>query len=433
MHARTTAPCTGSVISGACAGTAVALAAPMLPHARIPTTLLSSALLLAACAIEMPDELGAARFAALDPASCGDGIVDPGEICLQPPTLLTAVPAAVSVGAVEAGTFDLDPHADVAGAAGGGGEGRLRARHGDGAGGFPTWFNWTDPDTEYTDLAMFDMNGDGLQDMVIASRDDDAVHVRLSTGAVYGAPTVIAVGDAPERVHAGDLDGNGLGDFITLDVGANRFSVVRQLAPGVYGAPTTYPAYGSTNFALADCDNDSTLDLLHPVLAGSTARLVARRNHGAGVFDHPRTSGLYVPGDSQTRGIATGDLDGDGTLDAVVTATNSWAVAAVGHGDCRFSVTSRNQTWAWSFRPELADLDADGDLDLIAPHGNDPNNTISIKYGTGTGALSAGYDMYQSPVLDWANETATADLNGDGALDLVIASRNGIFTMMSEP
>ncbi len=394
---------------------------------------LAGAVAFAGCVADGDGPLPTDQRHAYVAATCGNGVVDPGEHCLTPPVLVAGVPAGIAMTAVEAGTFDADARADVAGAGAGAGQGRLRARRGDGTGGFPYSFSWYDTDTEFTDLAMFDMDGDGLEDMVIASEDDDAVHVRLHTGTLWAGPTIVSVGDQPRRVHASDLDGNGLGDFVSLDAGANAFSVVMQTAPGVYAAPTTYPAYGAESFSLADCDGNAADDIVFPILHGSSARLVALRNHGSGVFGNPRASGLNIPDDAPARGIATGDTNGDGLVDAVVTANESWTIATVGDGTCRFHVASRNQTYAWTFRPELADIDQDGDLDVIAPHGNDVDNTISIKYGNGNGTFAADDDVYQSPVLDWANETATADFNGDGALDLAIASNPGIFVMLSAP
>jgi len=119
--------------------------------------------------------------------------------------------------------------------------------------------------------------------------------------------------------------------------------------------------------------------------------------------------------------LAMGDLNGDGFWDALLSVRSAGTIAFLNDGTGQFSVLNDIEVDGKAGFPEansvaLADMDADGDLDLAMATQDGLPNLLLINKGNGT--------HWESIVLeDSLGESLTptwADLNGDGRLDLVI-------------
>jgi hypothetical protein len=116
--------------------------------------------------------------------------------------------------------------------------------------------------------------------------------------------------------------------------------------------------------------------------------------------------------------VATGDFNGDGNVDLVTANWNSHdlsVVLATGTGTFQ-----PEQRFAVGFRPNRAnmdDLNGDGNLDLVI--GDDRNPIVSLLFGTGGGMFGAAQTL---PLALGSSPTdvATADVNDDGKIDLLI-------------
>jgi hypothetical protein len=93
---------------------------------------------------------------------------------------------------------------------------------------------------------------------------------------------------------------------------------------------------------------------------------------------------------------------------------------ALGDGRGNFTMSS---TLAVGRRPasvEAADVDGDGDLDVLTA--NAAGNTVSVRLNNGLGSFSGSQEV---AVGSAPLRVATADLDGDGDLDLATADANG--------
>ena len=73
-----------------------------------------------------------------------------------------------------------------------------------------------------------------------------------------------------------------------------------------------------------------------------------------------------------------------------------------------------------SYSVASADLNGDGRVDVVSA--NFTGNTVSVLLGNGNGTLQAPQSFATGARPDWI---ALADVNGDGKIDLIVANANG--------
>ncbi len=127
-------------------------------------------------------------------------------------------------------------------------------------------------------------------------------------------------------------------------------------------------------------------------------------------------------GDSQSRSIALGDLDGDGDLDAMVGNLNAANTVWTNDGNGTFTNSGQALGNSSSWSVALGDLDGDGDLDAMVANDFQPN-TVWTNDGTGTFTNSG-----QALGNRYSQSVALGDLDGDGDLDAMVAN-NGTNTV----
>jgi hypothetical protein len=216
-------------------------------------------------------------------------------------------------------------------------------------------------------------------------------------------------------IALGDVDGDGALDVVACS--ADGVELLAGLGDGTLTAPTPATAAGALRVLLADLDLDGALDLL--VADGSAGW---HAGHGDGTFDATRTV-LHAP-PSDVLFLAAADLSGDGWPDVVVSSGSLFAgsprvdvLPSVGGG--RFGAA---QTLATPLsgtlpgRPHVADLDADGLLDVVVGHTAPGSSYARVWLGTGGGAFGPPTSYFGGTFFE------VADATGDGVPDLVLAA-----------
>ena len=110
--------------------------------------------------------------------------------------------------------------------------------------------------------------------------------------------------------------------------------------------------------------------------------------------------------------VAAGDFNNDGNIDLAI--GGDFGGVLLGHGDGTFSdpIFTEGDT-IFGYTPvTVADIDGDGNLDLITS--NDYNTGLTFVFGNGDGTFSS--HSWSGSV---GNPTVVADFNHDGILDLV--------------
>jgi hypothetical protein len=181
-------------------------------------------------------------------------------------------------------------------------------------------------------------------------------------------------------------------------------------------------AYTSANVSAGDVNGDGHLDLV--LAKGRHWPLVDRVHLGNGTGNFARAYDLGTASD-RTYSALLADMDGDGDLDVVVSNDRpDPGLVYLNRGDGTYTVGS---TWGeaeWSTRQvQVADLNGDGRLDLIAANrsGNRPGGSY-ICLGVGEGRLQR---LCQRFTTESSTSITPADMNGDGLVDLVVPHRDG--------
>ena len=174
-----------------------------------------------------------------------------------------------------------------------------------------------------TSVAVGDLLGNGITDLVVTNGDDNTVSVLLGNGNGTFRPAVnysmsdnTQVANFPNFVTLGSLRNNGKLDIVMSNVGSSNTTVLLGNGDGTFGAPIHLDAgVGSGAVAIADFDGGSIPDLLVTNNAADTVTLLP--GNGDGTFGAPV---LYATGTGPFA-MSVGNFDGQNSEVAVLNAS----------------------------------------------------------------------------------------------------------------
>lgn len=285
------------------------------------------------------------------------------------------------------------------------------------------------------EIALGDLNGDGKLDVAVSSHDSYGVVLLTGDGkgGLATAPTspiVMKLGQHPHThgLAVADVNRDNKLDLITCNSTDNDISLALGDGRGKFTrAPQSYPVGPSPYpFAAGDVNNDGWLDIVATATATGPSRreqlplsraLTLLLSDGKGGLT-PRQLPLRT-GEPWFAAIA--DLNGDGRADIVATHHDQSALTAM-IGDGRGGFTEANGSpfdfGANLFHLIIADVNRDTTMDVVATSGD----SIRVILGDGRGAFKQGASI---PVGPGAWRVAAADLNGDGTIDVVTTNSEG--------
>jgi FG-GAP-like repeat len=265
-----------------------------------------------------------------------------------------------------------------------------------------------------------------------ASGVPQSVMMHSNAGTMLPDPAQALVGVSHGDAAWGDMDADGDPDLLLTGQDANGDRVTqiyRNNAGQLVALPTPgLPGMTQSRAQWADLDGDGDLDIF---IAGHGQVLkltgIIARNDGGGVF-------TAVQGPSyDTRdwpAIALGDYDGDGRVDIAFTdispslGEGMRAVVLRNLGWLQFEplAVGGDLRGLYGGSLDFADYNGDGKLDLLqAGMDNAPRVTI-YKHVGGQLLAAAGAPMLPQASL---GEAHWADIDADGDLDVVVAGMDG--------
>ena len=274
-------------------------------------------------------------------------------------------------------------------------------------------------------LAAADIDGDGDQDAISSANAGGGVvwfDNTAGNGTAWTPRAVSTLSYSGSFVSAGDVDRDGDQDIVTASQINNLVLWFENTAgTGLSWARHTISSAAALlpiSATLADLDGDGDPDVVAGT--GGAAGLWFENTAGNGSAWTPRTVGLAQGEDE----VAAADLDRDGDLDLLVPMASAnalgWRENTAGNATA-WTLHTISTPLANARSVAAADVDGDGDLDALTPS-QDDDTVAWFENVAGNG--TAWTKRTIATDADGARAVATADVDGDGDLDALSASFN---------
>lgn len=285
-------------------------------------------------------------------------------------------------------------------------------------------------------VASGDFNGDSRVDLLVSSSSSGTVFLLLqdsSTAGSFNAPTDLSTGGQAAFLEVGDLNNDGLDDFVVAQSGAGVAQIfIRDAAnAGTFLSAVSVTVGGSLSAAqIGDFNNDALNDIAVFDSSGSQITLIMQN------IDGSFSVGTSVTSSSGTQSFRAVDINIDGRLDFLIANEDSEVVSILLQDSSNNFAASSNSPVSVGFnprQPRLADIDGDGVADLVTAQGISSTgvSTVSIALGlsasaqTFVGPLSSPAGPATGQMTSTLPESAVlVDLNNDGLVDVASTSSN---------
>lgn len=271
-------------------------------------------------------------------------------------------------------------------------------------------------------IALGDLDSDGDLDAVFANMRFNHSQVWLNDGMGRFRDSGQQLTQQGHGVDLGDLDGDGDVDIFMTCAGYGYDGVDYHKPSKVYfndghavftdsGQDLGDTDLSGNDVALIDVDTDGDLDA---IVAYYQAPDRIYLNNGRGAFSYTDQN---APEDA-----TWGDLDGDGDEDIFAKERGVGYRIWFNDGIGRFALHWSQPDSAAAFGAvALGDLDLDGDIDAVVANGDrSATHSTKVFLNDGTGRFSDSGQVLPKTTF---GRLALGDLNGDNALDVLIASR----------
>jgi hypothetical protein len=327
-------------------------------------------------------------------------------------------------------------------------------------------------------LDVGDLDGDGKYDVAVvhfSQANEGIVFRNVGTRAEIDSSSFVlsahfVTGDSPIGVIISDVDGDARGDLAVFNLAGHSISLLRNLLQPGPGIATVVPVGGpvGTNVAITGSNfnpqpvnnivrfggvqatvRSATATVLHVLVppAATYGPISVTTNGLTGYWTHPfdvtfanagridsmaLVSAFDLHAQTIAASIAMGDLNGDGFNDVVIANRDSAIITVSQNGlnggppwDLKFLSPVDFPIGGRGTSLALADLDRDGALDIVVASAI--GGTVTVLRNTAGGNDISSTTFEPAVVLHVGGDprgVGVNDIDGDGRPDIVIAKRD---------
>jgi gliding motility-associated-like protein len=269
-----------------------------------------------------------------------------------------------------------------------------------------------------------DMDGDGDMDILSASQIDDTIAWYENDGnanPTFTAVDVATSADGAFSVFAADMDGDGDMDIVSASFYDDTIAWYENdgnANPTWTAADVATSADGARSVFAADMDGDGDMDILS---ASQIDKTIAWYENDGNANPTWTAADVATSADGAFSVFAA-DMDGDGDMDIVSASYDDDTIAWYendGNANPTWTAADIATSADGAYSVFAADMDGDGDMDILSASQLD--NTIAWHENDGNANPTfAAADIATS--ADSARSVFAADMDGDGDLDIISAS-----------
>jgi hypothetical protein len=264
--------------------------------------------------------------------------------------------------------------------------------------------------------ATADIDGDSDLDVIIAFGPTYQLQLLKNDGAANFTVTPLNVSGA-ETLKIADMDGDTDLDIVGINRDNEVLKVFVNDGAGNFTSTTIVDNNDDlVSMDIGDLDQDTDLDIVLVYRSFSGDQLVYYQNNGANSFEK-KTLAANSLNNLETASVV--DINNDGKLD-IITVRSSLCIGLINQGNAVF--TQQNLISASGFIRSIAtgDFNGDGKTDIVLGQ-----NSTDISWHKNTSNQSLTFTAQPVGGVSPCFQVSAADLDNDGALDLVVS--NGEF------
>jgi hypothetical protein len=272
-------------------------------------------------------------------------------------------------------------------------------------------------------VAIADLFGTGHPALIAANFDGNDLTVLTNNGSgVFGLHATLTVGSQPCAVVATNINGSGHVDLLALNEGISTVTVLTNNGAGGFALSDAVELKSNSedySLAVADIYNNGKPAMITASEGNDT--LTVYTNAGGGIFGSNATCNIGATVGPAFLFVTAADINGDGWVDLICASQAGTLTVLTNNGSGGF-VLSDTITLKSGSEPvsvTVADIYNNGRPALISA--NQGLDTLIVYTNAGGGLFGSNATCH---IQSGSYSLTTADINGDGFVDLICACYN---------